>query len=548
MNQVFLTITTIFVFLVLNLTRLSAFGQLSQGGVPRTVALAMAPDTRDDFVLEAPDLALVADQDRLNPVPYRFAVTLPADIDFKNSGSRTTAMDGSQVWRLNIHAPGALALTLYFDRFRLPEGGRLFVYNSTRTQILGAFTSSNNNEFNTFATSLIQGERLTLEYNAPDNLPAPEIHISEVAYAYRGVADPRLKTGFGSAGACEVNVNCSEGAGSQGPKRGVVRIEVKVGASVTWCTGSVLNNARNDKTPYVLTADHCGKYSSAADMNQWIFYFNYETPGCPNPPVEPTSNSMTGAQMKAHANVSGSDFFLVLLNQPIPDLYNVFYNGWSRENIPSPSGVGIHHPQGDIKKISTYTTPLTSASWGGSPLSYWKVTWAETANGHGVTEGGSSGSPIFDNDDYLIGTLTGGDSQCNTSSLNLPDYYGKFSYHWDKNGTDSAQVLKYWLDPDSTGVTKLYGKMVGVEEEHPGGTVTIYPNPFTDKIQLNLAGVTGMIRVRIMDIWGKSLFSRELTGDLNSPFTLDLAGFAPGVYLVILTGDEWQTTRKIIKQ
>lgn len=526
-----------------------AWCQLSSGGVPRSVTLSVPADDRNLVTLDVPDLRPVAEADAQNPIPYRFAINVPVDLDFRTAGFWSTTRNGSRIWRLNIEARGARALTLYFDRFRLPEGGRLFVYNPARTQLLGAFTSANNSRHNSFATSLIYGERLTVEYDPGDDDVAPDIHISEIAYAYRGVSDPALKTGFRSSGPCEVNVNCSEGNGAQAQKRGVMRIEVKSGGSTMWCTGSVVNNTRNDAAPYVLTADHCGKYSSESDLNKWIFYFNYEATGCPTPTIEPGNKSMTGAQLKARADVSGSDFFLVLLNQSIPEDYNVFYNGWSRENIASASGVGVHHPQGDIKKISTYTSPLSTSSWGGySKPSHWRVTWAQTLNGHGVTEGGSSGSPIFDNEGFLVGTLTGGDSSCDSSSLNLPDYYGKFSYHWDQNGTDSATVLKYWLDPDSTGVVKLYGKMVGVEDEQVEQEVSIFPNPFTGNLHLRMAGNARDIHVKVADLWGNILFSRKVTSGMDLPVDLNFTGFAPGVYILILTDDHGTNVRKIIKQ
>lgn len=539
---------TLFI-LLLSMICYPTFSQVSRGGMPRSITFSMAPDTGNGVELEPPQLTQLQEEDRQQPLPYRFAVNIPVNLDPNNSGNWTTAMDGSLVWRLSISAPGALALTLYFDKFRLPEGGRLFVYNPARTQVLGAFTSANNNLNNSFATSLIQGDELTLEYNTGNASNLPELHVSEVAYAYRGVSDPRLKTGFGSAGACEVNVNCSEGNNWQDIKRGVVRIEVKRGSATLWCSGSVVNNTSGDYAPYVLTADHCGKYATTEDISKWIFYFHYESSGCPNPLFEPGNKSITGAQLKAHADVNGSDFFLVLLNQSIPDDYNAYYNGWSRENIPSPSGVTIHHPQGDIKKISTYITPLTTSTWSGySHPSHWRVTWAGTANGHGVTEGGSSGSPIFDYEGHLLGTLTGGDSFCDSSSLNLPDYYGKFSYHWDQNGTDSASVLKYWLDPDSTGVVKLSGKVVGMEEKKTGLRFALYPNPVQDMVTLQSAEAGERVRVSLTDIRGRVLFKRDLTLDGSGNTTLDLSGFEPGIYFVTLTGSDGQVVRKIIKQ
>ncbi len=55
----------------------------------------------------------------------------------------------------------------------------------------------------------------------------------------------------------------------------------------------------------------------------------------------------------------------------------------------------------------------------------------------------------------MIGTLTGGLAGCDDPDK--PDYYGKFSYHWQSNGTADTAQLKPWLDPDDTGVLSLDG-------------------------------------------------------------------------------------------
>ena len=243
-------------------------------------------------------------------------------------------------------------------------------------------------------------------------------------------------------------------------KRGIARMLFREGSYWYYCTGTLINNTNQDGTPYFLTAEHCGGSASAADRNVWQFYFNYERPGCPNTGTPPT-NLRTGCVLKAKGLISGgSDFQLVQLNSAPPQAWNPYYNGWDRNTTPATGGVGIHHPSGDAKKISTYTGTLTSASpnIGGSQMasnSAWRVVWTQTANGHGCTEGGSSGSPIFNNAGLVVGTLSGGSSYC--SSPSNPDYYGKFSYHWQSNGTTNDKRLEPWLDPANTGVMTLPG-------------------------------------------------------------------------------------------
>ncbi len=527
------------------------FAQLNGGGLPYSFSRAVAADTGNYVTVPPPALDNIAMEDQKNPLPYRFAVNLSVDLGIGTSGKSFTSYDGINVWRISIKSPGAKALILYFDKYHLPEEGRLFIYNPQRTQLLGSFTSLNNNALSTFATSLVYGDEVTLEYNAPAHLPLPELHISEVGHAYRGISGV---SGFGGSGPCEVNVNCSEGGNWQKQKRGVARITVKKGGSSVWCTGSLVDNTRHDGKPYVLTADHCGKGATETDLSQWIFYFNYEGVGCPDPTKEPTLNSLTGATLVSHggnAGSNGSDFFMVLLNSDIPGAYNVYYNGWSRETTePSPSGTGIHHPQGDVKKISTYTSELQPAHWIGNPaLAHWRVYWSGTPNGHGTTEGGSSGSPLFNDQGLLVGTLTGGDSSCDSMSLNLPDYYGMFSYHWDQNGTDSSSILKCWLDPDNTGLMSLKGWATSVKESDQEEWVSFYPNPVKDQLNIKMIAATGQpVRLSVTDLLGNRLIAREWPATTEGVIKVDVSGLTDGIYFLELTDGNRRTVRKIIKQ
>lgn len=529
--------------------------QLNRGGVPLSFTYALAPDDRSIVKLTPPDLSSVRSEDEQTPLPYRFAINLPSSIDIRRDGSWTTAGNGSDLWRITIHAPGALAITLYFDRFHLPPEGRFFVYSPDRSRLLGAFTEMNNQETNTFATALVAGDQITLEYNAPAGTAMPELHLSEVAYAYRGVEGPEGggRTGFGASGLCEVNVKCSEGNEWQNQSRSIARVEVKRGTASVWCTGSLVNNTRNDGTPYLLTADHCGRLSTTQDLSQWVVYFNYQGKTCPNPAVEPSYRAMTGVRLIAHGGGggnTGSDFFLVRMLNTIPDTFNVYFNGWSRDTIPSPSGSSIHHPQGDIKKISTYTTPLIRSTWN-YPYQYthWKVKWAKTTNGQGVTEGGSSGSPLYDDNGLLVGTLTGGDSACDSLHVDLSDYYGMFYYHWDRNGTDSASVLKYWLDPIQSNVKELNGWALGTGS-HPYTTdFVIYPNPVTSLLTVKAAASMnqGLTEINITDLWGNLRLTVGWNPAHEPEKQLDLSGWAPGIYF-LTTGDiNSHVTRKIIK-
>ena len=454
--------------LILFLPGTATHSQSSQPGILPSVRYGVIMDTHEYRITDVDmESVRLTDLEReAGGYPYRIAVLIPVDIDPEHAGQWISIPGKGRLWHLTLNAEGARALSPYFDVFYIPVGGELYLYNARSSRILGAYTSANNPTDHTFATEYITGSSITFEYFEPYGLGGSlDLHIADIGYFYRGinVIDDKSQRGFGNSGDCEVNVNCDEGNSWQDEKKGVVRILSRVGSSLFWCSGSLVNNVRLDFTPYILTADHCAfyneQYASTSDLTQWIFYFNYESTGCADPASEPASSTMVGAALKAHGGDTGdtgSDFYLICLNNLVPAAYDPFFLGWDRQNVTSPEGVGIHHPQGDIKKISTYTQPTVSTQWSNNGLqSHWLVNWTETSHGHGVTESGSSGSPLFNEHGLIVGTLTGGESSCgNTGGA---DFFGKFSYHWKSNGSTPGEQLEPWLDPEQEGVSVLGG-------------------------------------------------------------------------------------------
>lgn len=365
--------------------------------------------------------------------------------------SRET-VDNKLIFRHKFIQEETNGLIIYFHKFQLGESGKIFLYSSDLKSVI----SIDKKDKDEYAVGSISGKEIILQFETCQECTDFDIELSEI-----GVIPQEGKkiTGFGASGSCEINVNCDNSDIVQKVKRGVARIILKEGNGMYYCTGSLVNNAKNDQTPFFLTANHCGENASTSDFNQWIFYFNYESSSCVQPGIEPSSNSITGSTLIASSSgsfSSTSDFKLLRLNEDIPDNYNVTYNGWNADNQTPAEAFGIHHPSGDIKKIS-FTSSTTSSNYNSSANNsngmYWRVIWENTNIGHGVTEGGSSGSPLFNDDGLIVGTLTGGSSSC--SSQTSPDFYGKVSSHWKSNGSSQSRQIQPWLDPDNSGITQL---------------------------------------------------------------------------------------------
>lgn len=403
--------------------------------------------------------------------------SVKTQLSLSNSGNWEIFGDTLFVWRVLIESPDANAIGVVFKDFNLSETAAINIYNKNADHYIGEFNHKNNNNLNILSCQLIAGDAVIVEFiekvvDISDI--SSSFSIDEIIHITESGIDVFTEKDLGNSGQCHVNINCEEGTYWQNQKRGIARMLMRVGSSYYWCTGSLVNNILQDGTPYFLTAAHCGKNATNEDMALWQFYFNLERPVCENI-GNPDFKVLYGCLLMSQGPMlNGSDFKLLKLIQNPPPSYNVYYNGWNKLDVPSDSGVTIHHPAGDAKKISTYTQTLISASpiISGQQMANnaaWRVTWSQTENGWGATQGGSSGSPLFNSDGFIIGTLSGGSSGCSTPSF--PDFYGKLSYHWDKNGNNCSEKLSCFLDPNNTEITELQGWDPNFENYPPPGFV-----------------------------------------------------------------------------
>lgn len=432
--------------LVLSLWSTALYSQVNSGGQPMSTLTGLNTGFQtkifnevDNQSLKNEDYERGYDQAK----PLRYGKVINVELNLNNSGTWTTLADGSRIWRLGIRSETAMSVNLFYNDFYLPEGGLMFLYNADKSMVLGAFTHLNNASDGYFATAPIIGEYTIIEYYEPVNVKGKgRISIQEVTHAYKDIFGILTLEEL----ACNININCPIGAPWVEQKRSVTRITFSQGGGSFLCTGSLVNNTLQDRKLYYLTAEHC----APDNHSSMVFYFNYENPTCVGS-GGPLNQTISGATLKA-ANYD-TDFRLVELNGTLPASYNGFFNGWDKSNAQPSNETAIHHPGGANKKISVDNNPaVTSNGFGGRlPGGFWLVVWDE-----GMTEGGSSGCPIYDQNKRVIGQNLGGTtSQCENPQ-NVLKYFGKFSSSWNHGGASSNQ-LKDWLDPNNTGANTIDG-------------------------------------------------------------------------------------------
>ena len=432
--------------LLLNLLLLTGYTQITKTVSEPNWNLGLAESIVIPIVeVDSPDLTTIYYEDSIESLnkqnPFRFGIAIDQSIDLTEAAQISTYNNWSR-YELEIRAPGAKSINLNFSHFYLPKGTIGYIKSVGTKDRLGALGNHNNKMDGDFSTRPIQGDHLKLDFYVPSKMiDSFEVAVSQIIFAYKDIFHKGRKT-FGSSGNCNRNINCPEADIWQDVKRSVVMILASNNTRL--CTGTLINNVKQDSTPYLLTASHCNLATNS------IFVFGYEnsSPNCLTNADGSVANSISGAF--ARAENTYSDFKLFELSSTPPASYQAYYAGWDARGIAPYQASTIHHPSGDIKKFSqdqdsaissAYSPPNNNTHW---QIGNWEI---------GTTEQGSSGAPLFDAFKRVVGQLEGGSASC---SQNLEDYFGKFSESWNHDPATNRQ-LQYWLDPDTSNTLIMDG-------------------------------------------------------------------------------------------
>jgi lysyl endopeptidase len=382
---------------------------------------------------------------RIMPLPYSEKIDL--------SNLKWIRLDsGGQASLLTVTSSGAKAMRMALSVSAIAEGIEIRFFGiEAPERVFGPYTArellrdgsqiEKSKEGNVphrepFWSPVIEGETIGMEIFIPAGQRQDQLSftIPQIAHLWQSVVKSGNKNlnSIGNSEPCEVDIACNtEGWGPIADS--VVKYVYTYNFGTHVCTGTLLaDNDADTSIPYLLTANHCVSLQEQADNINTYWFFQKSACGGPNPTS--VTQLTGGAILLSHGTAADHSFLQLKENPPA----GATYSGWYSGTVSNGSSIaGIHHPAGDLKKISLGSFNGYSEYTGivDGLGDHSRVTWSS-----GVTEAGSSGSGIWIQDGisrYLIGTLHGGGSSC--MAPNEPDWYGRFD--------ETYNHIYQWVDP-----------------------------------------------------------------------------------------------------
>lgn len=405
--------------------------------LPADLARQLGPDAAAPLVTVEPvgRKAPLAQADADKEGAVRYAVARPVSVDLTRRAAWQALPDGRSVGRLRVGAAGARNLSVAFERAELPPGAELWLHAASGRHALDRPLTAAHARSGRLWTPVVPGDEAVLSVVLPAGAPAPVLQLTRIHVGFRDVGEVRLLQG-----SCNIDTICPEG---DAWREEIGSVAVYGMGGEFWCTGFMLNNTSGDQTPLFATANHCGVRSSNDDS--LVVYWNYESATCGALSGGVADDWQVGSTFRMRA--SDPDWTLVELYDAPDPAWNVSWAGWDRSGAAPSSAVAIHHPGTDEKAISFEddATRITWPYYGSADSDGTHIRIIDWDGG--TTEGGSSGSPLFDQDHRAVGVLTGGDAACGNDDS---DWYGRLYSAWDAGGSSSSR-LEPWLDPTGTG-------------------------------------------------------------------------------------------------
>lgn len=361
--------------------------------------------------------------------PLQFAVD--AALEATLADGQWSIEGNARHWRLRIRAEGATGTALHLASIQLPRGAllRWSRPDGAQAQTWPAHPDG------AWWTPEVIGDEGLLHLQMPLDAPGTvSLRLQRVFHRF-----PAIRAR--AAGSCNVDTACPEGDAWTHESESSVRLTID---NRFLCSGALIDNTARDDRALLISARHCGiTAETARSVNA---RFGFRRSGCGSGPVQ-EGVVVEGSRWIGESEAA--DTTLVELTALPERPFTPRFAGWNAEpaslGFPA-SGAGLHHPSGDVLKISLFDQPARPADAvdiGDGDQRFrtdaWSVVWRR-----GVTESGSSGSGLWNESRELVGVLSGGNSSCSTPEGR--DFYGRLDRAYDSS-PDIARAL----DPLGSG-------------------------------------------------------------------------------------------------
>ena len=382
---------------------------------------------------------------------------VPDPIAASSAALRWSEVEGGVAAQWQVASPGAAALRIALEGILPGPGIELRFSGQDQPEVVyGPFALSELQASGNWSP-VLEGESAIVEVFAPtrEAALALDLRIAQVSHLFVSPANPFADQIAKASQACEVDLICRSAGDSAlaNAGRSVARMTFSDGqsAGTFLCTGTLLNTTNNSFIPYFYSAHHCINTQAAA--NTLTTHWFYDRTGCGSGVLNPNTVQLPGGATLLYSSAFYDALFLRLNGTP-PN--GAFFSGWDAASLSGGTALtAIHHPAGDVKKVSLGTMGGFGAP-SGSGTNFIIANWNSIATG--VTEGGSSGSGIFtlQGSEYrLRGGLYGGPSSCTAPSGSLHDYYSRFDQVYSSISqylSPAASTCTYSLSPTSVTV------------------------------------------------------------------------------------------------
>ncbi len=413
---------------------------------------------------------------------------IPINKNFFELATKLENASNNNIFLLRITQEKAYNTFLYFGKYNLPEGALI-----TFLDINGVLLDQNKYPPYDSDYNREEFEEGLLTWNIPsdvivmftckmDDLKECSLFLERIFFGYKDLSfvpeskkkenlSPNSNLQIKSSQSCDFSVPCfNDYTYWFNEINSVIRIEYfySIGNYVNWyrSSGVFLNtpnfyNSDDSKKPFILTAAHVldilradGQDANRVFRETTRLYLLYQKTSCGgnagNPPLEAKGLNIIFEGQRSSVNDFANDYLLLQLRKTeITDLKkkgNVTFAGYDA-NSKSPYDLQasvptycFHHPEhdGPDKKYMRFNNIVNNSN---GYYAYY--------NDQGFSQKGSSGSPVFDKNHFLIGLVAGGDSNTCANPTYQRPVGPKFSYIFQNISQylGTEETIAYSYDP-----------------------------------------------------------------------------------------------------